>query len=324
MQIKKILVITLSNIGDVILTTPVIRVLKKNFPKSYFVIMCSAKAKDIFLSDPCVNKVIEYNKHIKLLNKLYLALELRKERFDIVVDLRHTLFPLFLGSKYKTSILGRFCKDSSTHKINFHLNKLKELKLNIDLTPELPYIYIPQEVKENIDVLLTDIKFKDASYIVVSPGGRSQSKLWAKEKFLKLCEKIIGRFKCKVLLVGDLKDKIITNWIAQNISSKDEVFDLSGNISLLQLAELLRRAKVLITNDSGALHMGSAVGIPVVAIFGPTNELQYGPVGEKSIAVTDDIDCRPCIYAKCKDFFPCLNNIGVSKVYKEVEKILSF
>jgi len=320
--VNKILVITLSNIGDVILTTPVLEVLYNNFPDAYIAVICSKRTAEFFLSDPRVNEVIIYFKHTSIFKKFNLARKLRKKKFDVVLDLRHTLFPLFIGPKYRTSVFNIRKNSFNTHKRDFHLNRLKELKLDIDINSPLPNIYVSKEVKWKVDEILKRYKLTDCSYIVINPGGRSKSKLWAKEKFLKLCKKIINNYNYKILLVGDIDDDKIARWIFQNINVNEKIVNLAGKTSLLQLTEVLRRAQLLITNDSGILHIGSAAKVSIIAIFGPTNEYHYGPLGKNSIVVKSNMDCRPCVYAKCIDALTCLDNISVSKVYEGVERVL--
>jgi len=318
-NIEKILVITLSNIGDVVLTTPILKNLYTNFPSANITVMCSQRTSSIFLSDPKIKEVIKYDKHSCLSNKLSLALKLRQKRFDIVIDLRHTLFPLLLASKYRTSFIKIKNKSLDIHKRDFHLQRLKELKLDINITREMPYIYIPEDVKMQVDSILRKYDINESTYVVISPGGRDKLKLWSKEKFLKLSKTLMDD-DIKVLLVGDEADSKITSWIARKTNKN--IIDLAGKTSLLQLAEVLRRAKGLVTNDSGTLHIAGAVGVGIVAIFGPTNELNYGPLGENDKAIKSKIDCRPCIYAKCEDKRVCLDDISVRDVYEALMSVL--
>src|SRR3989338_6032717 len=101
-QVKRILVISLSNVGDIILTTPVIRVLSKEFSTARIDVMVGPNGKEIFEKDPKVFKLIIYDKHMPIIQKRRLQLKLKKMKYDLVVDLRNTIFPLLLGPKYRT------------------------------------------------------------------------------------------------------------------------------------------------------------------------------------------------------------------------------
>lgn len=321
-EINKILVITLSNIGDVILTTPVIKLLKERFPESSLSVMCSNRVAELFHPDPLVENVIVYNKHIPLSKKIELTFRLRKMNYDIVVDLRHTLFPLFLGAKYSNAVF-KLRKNMNIHKRDFHLKDLLELNLNLEIEKKLPYIHISEETRKEVEGMLEKKMGEKKKYIVVSPGGGSNAKLWPKEKFLELCKLIESNFNYKFFLVGDKKDRKITEWICNSINSKNQLIDIAGETSLLELGEVIKRANLLITNDSGILHIGSAVKTPVVALFGPTNEINYGPLGEKTKVIKKEMDCRPCVYAQCKSSQPCLDKIRVSEVYEAVKNFLN-
>lgn len=321
-EINKILVITLSNVGDVILTTPVIKILKENFPHSSLSVMCSERVSELFDSDPIIDKVIIYNKFITLKEKIKLVLKLRKKKYDIVLDLRHTLFPLFLGAKYNNSVF-KIRENSNIHKRDFHLNDLNELNLNLNIDKKLPYLYISDNIRKKVKGILEKNMLEENDYIVVSPGGGSGAKLWPKENFLKLCNLIKKNYGYKILLVGDKEDKKITKWIYEKINPEAKIIDMAGKTTLLPLAGIVKNSKLLITNDSGVLHIGSAVRTPIIAIFGPTNEQNYGPLGDKTKVIKKDFNCRPCIYASCGNYQPCLSYIDPSTVYKEVQEFFN-
>ena len=131
-DIKRILLITLSNIGDIILTTPAVSVLEKEFPGARLDVMVGPQGENIFKTHPRVFKVIIYDKHIPVKQKRRLIAKLRNMKYDLIVDLRNTLFPFLVGAKYRTSPIQKPPEGGLLHKRDLHLWKLKQLGINTD------------------------------------------------------------------------------------------------------------------------------------------------------------------------------------------------
>ncbi|MCM8795940.1 MAG: lipopolysaccharide heptosyltransferase II [Candidatus Omnitrophica bacterium] len=322
-SINKVLFITLSNIGDVVLTLPVLDYLRYKFPAAKITVLVGPRATEIFQS-PYIQRVIVYDKYAKLKDKIKLFNELKKERFDLVVDLRNTLFGVLLPVRLKTSPLA-FIPKEIRHMRQRHLYKLEGLipdcQRLLKIIPEKS-LYIKAEDEKYINELLKENNITDKDkIIVISCGARSHIKRWEKEKFIELIRALMKEFLAKIILVGDKDDILITEYIAKN--SPVEVLDLAGKTTLTQLAALLKKITLLITNDSAVLHLGSYLNIPVVAIFGPTNEEKYGPWSEINAVVKKEILCRPCEKAQCRFAnLDCLKLIKVEDVLRQVRKVL--
>ena len=141
-QVKRILVITLSNLGDIILTTPVIKVLSEEFPGARIDIMVGPNGKEIFERDPRIFKLIIYDKHMPIQEKRRLQLKLRRLKYGLVVDIRNTIFPILIGPKYRTPTIQKFPRHI-THSKTRHLHRLTPLGINkLDANS---YIHIPDE-----------------------------------------------------------------------------------------------------------------------------------------------------------------------------------
>ena len=325
MQVNKILFITLSNIGDVILTLPVLDYLKAQFPQADITVMVGPRPKEIFEDNPAISKLIVYDKHTKLKDNIKLFKELKQEKFDLVVDLRNSFFGVFLPAKYiipHLSILPgniRHMKDRHLYKAfsrqpsafsKMHLTESKSL--NIKKEDE---IYIENILKEN------NIGEQE-EFAVLAPGARSHIKRWPADKFIELISYIIDELKLKPILVGDRGDMHIAKYIVEH--SKYPVADLSGKTSIAELAALLKKAKVLISNDSAVLHLASYVNIPIVAIFGPTDEIKYGPWSQNCTIVKKEIFCRPCKKGQCKfNTLECMQLLKVEDVMRGIKSVLN-
>ncbi|MFH1406870.1 MAG: glycosyltransferase family 9 protein [Candidatus Omnitrophota bacterium] len=310
---RKILVITLSNIGDAILTTPVVQALRKNFPDAAIDILAGPRAAEVFKGDPRVHKTIVYDKHQSLAEKIKLIKRLRENHYHTAIDLRNTLIPLLIGVKHRTPLFFRKPR-GVFYKKDAHLFRLKQA--GVDIAGAELDIWISAQDQLYIDSLLADT---GKNFIAVAPGARSDTKRWSEEKFTSLCEKFT-RLNIPLALTGDGADEKIAQFIVERINSA-KILNLCGRTTLAQLAALLKRSKVLISNDSAVMHIAAAVKTPVVAIFGPTNPGKYAPRGEKDIIIRKDIPCSPCERAQCQRTHQCLEKIGVEEVYNAAKKI---
>ncbi|MFH0839005.1 MAG: glycosyltransferase family 9 protein [Candidatus Omnitrophota bacterium] len=316
---QKILLITLSNIGDVVLTTPAVDALRANFPGALLHVMTSPHAAGVFEKDKRIQRIILYDKHIKFKEKLGLLLSLRQENYSMVVDLRNTLFPLLLQAKVKTRPFHNApqCIISMQER---HLWKLKNLGIRTD-GAQLSVMFDEQDKAYISESLRTyGMTFGD-TIICVSPGARSHIKRWPEEKFLELCEKLTDKIKTPIVLIGDKQDRAVTRKIS--LALKNKIFDLSGLTTICQLACLLKNSVLLISNDSAPVHIAGSTNTPVVAIFGPTDPLKYGPASAFSAVVKKNLTCSPCEVAQCKFNHECMQQIGVDEVFEQVTSVLT-
>lgn len=323
-SINKILFITLSNIGDVVLTLPALDFLRQNFPQASFTVMAGERPREIFENNPGINRLIVYNKHAGLKEKINLFQNLRKEKFDIVVDLRNSFFGVFLPAKYKTSFFVSIPKEIK-HMKERHLYKIRNLGISgasINEAPKKTSLYISPADEEYINRMLKDNGVTERDKIaVISPGARSHIKRWSGDKFPELIQSLSGDFRLKIILAGDKEDRAITKYIAEN--STRPVVDLAGKTDIVQLAALIKKSACVITNDSAVLHLTSYLNVPLIAIFGPTNEAKYGPWSDTSVIVKKDIFCRPCEKAQCKYLnLKCMQLINEKDVLRAVGQIL--
>jgi heptosyltransferase-2 len=334
-MVNKILFITLSNIGDCILTLPVLDALRGNFPEGKITCLVGSRPKEIFENSPHIDKLIVYDKHASLKEKIRLFRELKNENFDIVVDLRNSFFGAFLPARYRTSpfmiIPGKI-----KHMRDRHLYKIQNLKILPSGEAGLPdgeagkmqnlpksSLYIKPQDKEYINRILRENGITDRDKIaVISAGARSHIKRWVKDKFVELIPLLINEFAVKVILVGDKDDVPIAKYITENC--RCPVLDLSGKTKVTELACLLKNATLCLTNDSATLHLASYLNIPTVAVFGPTDEAKYGPWSEIQAVVKKEIFCRPCQKAQCRfGTLQCLQVVRVDDVLRKVRTLVS-
>jgi len=324
-KINKILFITLSNIGDCLLSLPALDYLRENFADSCITVMAGPRAKDIFENNPVIRQLIIFDKHSRLKEKIALFRKLKREKFDVVIDLRNSFFGFMLPAKFKTSpflCLPKYIKHMSQqhlYKVISALGKAVTSLKNI----QNKFFFSQVSDKMALDNLLSNSGInKDSKIIVVSAGSRSRTKRWPKEKFVKLISLLIEDLKVKIILTGDKNDLTVNKYITDNL--KNPILDLSGHTDITQLAYIVKKANLVVTNDSAALHMAGYLNTPTVAIFGPTDEGKYGPWSDVSIVIKKDLFCRPCEKAQCRfGTLECLGVIKVEDVLRQIRNILA-
>jgi heptosyltransferase-2 len=316
-NVRKILVITLSNIGDVVLTTPVIGALKREFPDASLSVMVGPKARELFEAAPELD-IITYNKLISLKEKLDLALRLRRQKYDLVVDLRNTIFPLLINARYRTSFLSKSSRDI-IYARDRHLDKLKSLGINTDSAPF--FIKFDKDDEIYIDNIINKEQvISDCRLVAVSPGSRSNIKRWLKQGFAEVSDRLIQEKGVRIAMLGDNNDRGLVGEIIQMM--KNTPLDFSGQTNLRQLAALLKKCLLHISNDSAPMHISAALDVPTLAIFGPTDWRKYGPVGDRHFVLHHALSCSPCEVAKCKYNHECMTSVTPDEVYQAAEKML--
>ena len=315
-KIKTILVISLSNIGDVILTTPVIDSLSKEFPQRSIDVIVGPKAEEIFRTSSLVRDTIVYDKFSPLRHKFRLIKKLRSRGYDLVIDLRNCLIPFLIRPRYRTSI-----KPDKDRSINYmkdtHLNKLKEI--GIDTEGADFSIEIRESHKQYANSLLKPLKDED-NLASIAPGAASDNKRWMIEGFIEVARRLIDSFALKIILVGDKDDFNLAKKIEDRFPKK--VLNLCGKTSIIELAAVLKNTKFLISNDSAPMHLATAINLPVIAIFGPTNHKKYGPRRKDDYIIRKDLECSPCEAAQCRYNHECLKLIKPDDVIEKVSLLI--
>jgi heptosyltransferase II len=319
-NVRKIVFITLSNIGDAVLTLPVLSALRDNFQEAKIDVVVGPKPEHIFRKDPRINKVFIYNKHAGLKDKVKFIARLKSERYDLAVDMKTSLLPVLIAAKNKTRLFP-VVKSKTKHKRSVHLDILKPFGIKYK---EQKNIYIDEESKNNINKILKDNKVTDKDVLIgVNPGSRSPLKQWKKQGFIDVIGSILKNPQYKIILTGDLNEAVLSKEIENAVNRPDHLINLAGKTSLNELFALMERFSALLTCDSAAMHIASDLGVKVAAIFGPTDPEEYGPRGDRDIVIRKKLKCSPCKKAQCKfGTHECMYSIGSEEVLAAINKIL--
>ena len=317
-SISSILVISLSNIGDTVLTTPVISLLRERFPESSITVVAGPKGISLFQNCGTVNEAMIYDKTSSWLKQIAFVIQLRKRKFDLVIDLRNTAIPFLIAPAYRTSL---FVNRSALSMRQRHLDRLRFL-FPVDSVENRFHFFTEQEQETALGKLEQRLGFwTGESFIVIAPGAGSDLKQWTVEGFAQLANHFLqeNRF---VVLVGDERGVNLSLGLERKLAKP--VGNLTGQLSLRELAGLLDHASLVVANDSAVMHLAYELDRPTVAIFGPTDERKYGQVGVNRRTVRLHLDCTPCEQAQCRlGYRACLNDLPVSSVIQASEELLS-
>ena len=304
----KILVITLSNIGDAVLTTGVIEALKAKFPKANLDLVVGGRAKDVFSHDNRIDKIYLYKKNIPLLNKFKFFLRLRSNKYDLVVDLKN------IFAAYLISLRPLKSSHIKVHVYLKHSMALRRFFTKAELKDFKPKVLWASE-----DMVAVE-SFMLRDYIVVSAIAKSLTKSWPLEYFRELIAMFLKDYPdLDVVLTGSGEEESVL----ESLVIDSRVKNLSNKTTIPQLAYLIKGAEVVITNDSASLHLASSVNTPTVAIFGPTSSDKYGPLSDSSVILKRSYLCSPCERAQC--LFSdkrCLSSIKPEYVLKILKGVL--
>ena len=315
-KIQKILVISLSNIGDVILTFPVLDILREDFPKAQISIVVGPKAESLLKYNPHFQHVFVFNKHQPFFKTMAMIWQLRKEHYDLTVDLRNTVIPLFLGCRYRTSLWG--FKKRDRHMRAKHLNRLKTVYSFLS-EPERKYsLFVSDKDRQYVNELLLQELGQDKPFIVLAPGAANGDKRWTSEGFQNIGDHLIKVNGMNIIFVGDEKDREITQNIQKKMTGPG--VNLCGRLTLPQLGELFRKASLVISNDSAPMHLASYLNRPVLAIFGPSDPRQYGPWSAKSYFIRKNQTCPKCSDHRWDGRHTCMAAIQS----EDILKVLNF
>lgn len=338
---KRILIVRTDRIGDVMLSTPVIKALRDSYPNAYIAMMVSPYAKDIIEDNPYLDEVIIYDKdnlHKSCLSSIKFALNLRKKHFSLALILHSTnrinLITFFAGIRERVGYrrkLGFLLTRSLEEKK--HLGQKHELEYNLDLVrflgiePRDNSLFMPinEDSEKYIDELFDKQGVrKNNKLLAIHPGASCPSKIWPHERFAQVADKLVEKYGFGVLIIGGPKDSKLAQNMLKNM--KYEAANLAGKTTVRQLASVLKRCNLFISNDSGPVHIASAVGVPVISIFGRAqaglSPKRWGPLGVKDKFLHKNIGCIECLAHNCVKRFRCLDAISIEDVVKVVEEVL--
>jgi len=341
---EKILVIRLSSVGDIILTSPLLRVLRAKFPGARIDYLVKSEYAELVKFNPHVSNVIQLASGTQgELAKL--KTDIHNAEYDCILDLHNSLrsrwLRTFSGARIVRVVNKRAVRRLAL--VKWKKNFFRTIvpvadryletaaSLGVENDGEGLEIHVPEEIRLLTESKLSRISSGPAAAVVgLVPGARHFTKRWPQERFVEIGVQIAKMRSAKLLLFGSKEEELVCSDIAQLINSASgsgAAINLAGKLSLLETAVAFDTCSVVVTNDTGLMHLAAARKRKVVAIFGSTvKEFGFFPYGTENIVLENTgLACRPCTHigrATCPlGHFNCMNQISAEEVLQAVSTI---
>lgn len=358
-QPKKILIRGVNWIGDAVLTIPSVRSIKKSFPSAHIAILVNPLIAQIFKENPDVDEIIIYgDNHKGVKGRFILANMLRSKKFDTAILLQNAFDAAFIAwlariperigysRDFRRPLLTKAIpvrKDIvSQHQVYYYLDLLNSIGIKTAETQ--PYLFLTSEERQLAKNMISLKDDKTVPLIGINPGATyGSAKRWPAERFAEVIARIVDHLNGRVIIFGspsetDIADEIVSlvrkgkpaEFPAQGVEfkgltteSKPGVLDMSGKTDIRELASLISLCDAFITNDSGPMHIASALLVPTVAVFGSTNSRTTGPFGEGHKTVSKNLPCAPCMKRECPEkHLRCMTEISSDGVFEALREML--
>jgi len=330
-DVNTILVIKLRAIGDVLLSTIVLRNLRLRFPTAQIDFLTELPSRDVVQGNPSVDTVLVYDK--TSMSGLQLIRRVRRRHYDLVIDLfgnpRTAQVTFASGARYRVGFDFRWRRYAYTivvkargavvHNTQFNLDAL--IAIGVDIQDRNIYFPVSAEHYAYVDEIIEREDLANKFLVAVNTGGGWYTKRWGLNKYALLCDRLVDTYGASIVLT----------WGPGQLAEVEELRSMMKRkpfvppaTTLPQLGALLKRCSIMVTNDSGPMHIAAAVGTPVLGIYGPTNPVLQGPYGPQHATVSKTgLECLGCNLTKCPIGHPCMLELTVDAVMEGVERLLA-
>lgn len=329
--VRKILVIKLRAVGDVVLSTIVTRNLRLRFPDAVIHYLTEPASHDVVKNNRFLDGTLTYDR--KTMNGLDLIRAVRQQNYDMVIDLfcnprtalvtrlsgaRLRVGYRFRGRSYAYTVLAE-PRGDTVHNTQFNLDAL--VALGVDIPDRNIYFAPAPGDQETVDEFMSGA-FPPGTFIVcINAGGGWYTKRWGLERYASVADQLIERYRAGILLAWGPGERADVETIAGAMTHPAFI---PPPTTLSQLGAVLKRCGMMLTNDSGPMHIAAAVGTPVLGVYGPTNPVLQGPYGDQHLVVRKEtLTCLGCNYTSCPIGHPCMLDLGVDDVMAGVATLLA-
>jgi lipopolysaccharide heptosyltransferase II len=344
MPFSRILLTRMKFIGDVVLTTPIIRSVRTAFPDAYIAYMGEKNAVSLLEHNPHLDEIIPFDfSRPTIIEQPRVAWLLRRRRFDVAIDLfnnpRSALLTRASGARVRVGAgrkgRGRLytihVRDDGKPKtaVEFHNQFIRAI--GVAPSARKPEIFLTEEEKREARIYLQWLDYENAPLdltkplVGIHPGATWPAKRWLPERFGELADMIAAKLNAQIILTAGPKDD---NEIAAVLKHSYTNIKVVRNLPLRQLAAILSHCSAYVANDNGTMHIAAAVGTPTIGIFGPGEENIWFPYPpeEGHRALRRDVPCHPCHLDFCNregdGFMECMKMLSVDDVLNAVASVL--
>lgn len=330
-KVRRILIRGVNWIGDAVMTTPAIALVREHYPQAELTVLANPLVGAIFSPHDAVDKVMVFDRngaHRGVRGRLRLALELRKRAFDMAIILPNSFdsalvpwlagIPVRLGkgSDGRSLLLtGRYSEDEtqpSRHEVRYYLNLVRHFGIDgRDVAPHL--CTTPTEDHEASALLAGEGILAGDRVIAINPGATyGSAKRWYPDRFAEVAQRLAAQWRARIMILGSPGEAGIAADIAQRLGGA--CLNMAGRTTVRELMALIKRSDFMVTNDSGPMHIAAAFGVPLVAVFGPTDHTGTAPYTDRAVIVRRDTACAPCKLRECPTDHCCMTKVSADDV----------
>jgi predicted lipopolysaccharide heptosyltransferase III len=356
---RRILIMRLGAYGDILMGTPLLAALRAAYPDAYLTWMAGPTETQAIDANPYIDEVIVWDgayirsawRHGRvgpaIVRSVSLLRELRRRRYDAFISLQPEEWPLLLravGAAQNIGVFNTFARHwgeernphyqtlytqaysrPELHRIDQYLAVLEAFGLPKPADPCLSIGYTAEDKAASDSFLAAHGNGESDDFIVVAPLTTWPTKCWAADRYAALGDALAKAHGCRIVLIGTAKEGETLAQIASAMSVPAAV--AAGSLTFRQSAALIARSRLLVSGDTGPMHVAAAVGTPQVALFGATSPLWYGPRTERSISLLHEVPCGPCDKKECSqtgaDYLRCLDLITVGEALAAAGRLLA-
>ncbi len=350
-NIKKILIIRLSALGDTIHTLPLANAIKKQFPSVQLDWIVEDKASKFIINNPLINNVYELpkkkcknnkNKFQNIIEFFKIIRKIQKEKYDIVIDTQQLLKSAIIlglsGGKRRIALDGgrefsflfaneiikteRKQFDINYHVVKRNLEIAKYLGCK-DLKEDFILPDLSKEYSKEIIEIISKID-RNKKTIIIAPATTWENKHWEIDGWIEIIN--VLKTEYNIIITATKQEETLTQKILSNIKNNENIIDLTGKTNLADIVYVYKNADIVITPDSGSCHIAWAINKPyIISLFFATSEKRTAPFGDKYYSLSADIACSPCMKKKChrsSEINACRKTISPQKIINIVKKVL--
>jgi heptosyltransferase-2 len=328
-------------LGDAVMSLPAIRTIRDVFPKAHIAVVARPWVADLYARESAIDAVIPYTAQKHWRAKIDFALGLQARGFDAAILLQNAFDAALMARLARIPRRIGYSRDGRgllltqaipvpepgeipRHERYYYLELLRRAGL-IDRFPHPAPILLEglADAREAGAAHLGELNISSPA-MGVSPGAAyGNAKRWLPERFAEAAVQIARASKFAVLIFGSAAERELAESVAATVrKARIETHNLAGETSLRQFIDLAAACRLFLTNDSGAMHMASALAVPTVAIFGATDETTTGPSREFARVVREHAECSPCLLRECPIDHRCMTRVSTSRVVAEARQIL--
>ncbi|HEX9860896.1 MAG TPA: lipopolysaccharide heptosyltransferase II [Nitrospirota bacterium] len=336
---EKILVRATNWVGDLVMSTPAMAAIRDEFPDAHISVLVKPPLDELLAGNPAVDEIIRYDR--KMYNGatgiVKLAGELRKKRFDRAILLQNAFEAAVIAFMAKIPVRMGYATDGrgilltksvkvaketkEKHQVYYYLDLLKALGMKAHA--HAPKLYPDREHARHASEFLKENGVSGSSPVVgINPGAQyGVAKKWYPERYADVADRLVREYGARVVIFGGPGDVAAAGTV--EAAMREPAINLAGRTTIRELMAYAKKCGLFITNDTGAMHVSAALGVPTLAVFGSTDHIATGPFGKGNVIVRNPVNCSPCLKRTCPlKHYRCMETVSADQVYEAAKGML--